>query len=74
MVAGIEYKTELYEASTIRQLLQHYESLLRGAVAQPSLRLAELPLLSEAERGQLLARYRPRESAPLRRQRLHQLV
>ncbi|HKV09853.1 MAG TPA: amino acid adenylation domain-containing protein, partial [Thermoanaerobaculia bacterium] len=51
----LEYRTELFEAATADRLLGHLATLLAGAAADPDLRLSELPLLSEAERGQLLA-------------------
>ncbi|HEU4323408.1 MAG TPA: amino acid adenylation domain-containing protein [Roseiflexaceae bacterium] len=49
-----EYKTDLFDASTIERMLGHYEALLEGIVQDPDRRLSELPLLTEAERGQLL--------------------
>ncbi|HSK77096.1 MAG TPA: amino acid adenylation domain-containing protein [Thermoanaerobaculia bacterium] len=51
----LEYRTELFEAATADRLLSHLTVLLEGAAADPGLRLSELPLLSEAERRQLLA-------------------
>ena len=56
LVTGVEYNTDLFDASTIVRFLQHYETLLQGIVAQPTLRLSELPLLSEAERKSLVQR------------------
>src|SRR6185436_1208042 len=47
--------TDLFEAATIDRLLGHFEILLEGVVANPEQRLAQLPLLSPAEREQLLA-------------------
>jgi amino acid adenylation domain-containing protein len=57
LVAGIEYDTGLFEAATIRRMLQQYETLLRGIVADPGRRLSELPLLAETERHQILERW-----------------
>ena len=50
----LEYSTDLFEAATIERMLGHYERLLEGIVADPDQRLSELPLLTEAERRQLL--------------------
>jgi aspartate racemase len=50
----LEYNTDLYEAGTIQRMLGHYETLLAGIVADPGQRLSRLPLLTEAERHQLL--------------------
>ncbi|MGH8488689.1 MAG: amino acid adenylation domain-containing protein, partial [Gammaproteobacteria bacterium] len=44
-----EYSTDLFERSTIERWGAHFETLLRGLVADPSRPLAELPLLPEAE-------------------------
>jgi amino acid adenylation domain-containing protein len=43
------YTPALYDAATIRRLLVHFEVLLRGVAANPSSRLSELPLLTDAE-------------------------
>jgi amino acid adenylation domain-containing protein len=43
------YTPALYDAATVARLLAHYEVLLRGAVADPSARLSELPLLTDGE-------------------------
>jgi len=52
--AGVEYNRDLFERATVERLLGHYETLLRGALQQPQRHLSELPLLTEAERRQLL--------------------
>jgi amino acid adenylation domain-containing protein len=48
-----EYDTALFDEATIARMAAHFARLLEAAVAQPELRLAELPLLSEDERHQL---------------------
>jgi amino acid adenylation domain-containing protein/non-ribosomal peptide synthase protein (TIGR01720 family) len=50
-----EYSTDLFDEATIRRLLGHYRRLLEAIVANPDRRLGELPLLTEAERHQILA-------------------
>ncbi|MFL6234420.1 MAG: amino acid adenylation domain-containing protein [Thermoanaerobaculia bacterium] len=47
------YNTDLFDRATLARMSRHFESLLAGAVADPDRRVAELPLLSEAERHQL---------------------
>jgi amino acid adenylation domain-containing protein len=54
LICGVEYSTDLFDASTIQRLLGNYEQLLTGVVADPSRPVSELPLLTEAERRQLL--------------------
>jgi amino acid adenylation domain-containing protein len=54
MISGAEYSTDLFESATVQRLLGHFQTLMAGVVANPNLRLSELPLLSEAERRHLL--------------------
>ena len=49
-----EYSTDLFDEVTIIRLLGHFETLLEGVVNDPDQHLSQLPLLSEAERRQLL--------------------
>ena len=49
-----EYKTDLFEAETIRRMLEHWKIFLAAAVADPDRHVSELPLMSEAERRQVL--------------------
>ncbi|HSU84333.1 MAG TPA: amino acid adenylation domain-containing protein, partial [Thermoanaerobaculia bacterium] len=53
----LEYNADLYEGSTASRLLRSFEALLAGALAMPDRRLGELPVMSEAERGQLLVEW-----------------
>src|SRR5262245_12731193 len=50
----LEYVTELFDRSRMERMLSHYRNLLSGIVADPSMPVWELPLLSTAEREQLL--------------------
>jgi amino acid adenylation domain-containing protein len=50
----LTYNTDLFEERTIRRMLQHFETLLAGAVARPDTPICALPMLSEQEREQLL--------------------
>ncbi|MGH9396142.1 MAG: amino acid adenylation domain-containing protein [Terriglobia bacterium] len=45
----MEYSTDLFEASTVRRMLGHFERLLRGIAENPGERIDSFPLLSEAE-------------------------
>jgi aspartate racemase len=53
----LEYNTDLFEAATITRLLGHFQVMLESILAQPDRHCSELPLLSEAERRQLLAEW-----------------
>ncbi len=55
MYVWFEYNTDLFDGTTIARWLQHYQTLLEGIAANPDAKLAELPLLSKAERAQLWA-------------------
>ncbi len=50
----IQYSTDLFDAATIDQMLRHFRTLLEGATARPDQPISSLPLLSEAERQDLL--------------------
>ena len=50
----LEYDADLFDPPSIDRLLGHLRSLLTAAVADPGLRLADLPLLRAPERQQLL--------------------
>ncbi|HNB73087.1 MAG TPA: amino acid adenylation domain-containing protein, partial [Acidobacteriota bacterium] len=54
IIAGFEYKTELFESATIRRFLTHLETLLHGICTNPEAPISSLPLMSEAERDQVL--------------------
>jgi amino acid adenylation domain-containing protein len=49
-----EYNTDLFDQSTIERMASHFQTLLLAIVKNPHQTLSELPLLSEAERQQLL--------------------
>jgi non-ribosomal peptide synthetase component F len=51
------YNTDLFEQKAIAVMLQHFQTLLAGAVANPDTRLTDLPLLSAAEQHQLLVEW-----------------
>jgi amino acid adenylation domain-containing protein len=63
----VEYDTDLFDPPTIDRLAVHFETLLAGTLADPGTRVGDLPLLSAAERHQLLADWNdtaaPREPA-----------
>jgi natural product biosynthesis luciferase-like monooxygenase protein len=52
--ASLQYNSDLFEASTIERMLRHFETLLKGIVANPAERVGRLPLLGEGERERLL--------------------
>jgi amino acid adenylation domain-containing protein len=57
LVGVVEYATDLFDAATIDRLIGHHEMLLTATLEGPERTLTELPLLSSAERHQLLAEW-----------------
>ncbi len=54
LAASLEYNTDLFDPTTVERLAEHFHTLLEGIVADPDGHLAELPLLTEAERRMIL--------------------
>src|SRR5258705_2248248 len=52
--AVFEYATDLFDESTIARMAAHLESLLQAMITTSERRLADLPLLTPAEREQLM--------------------
>jgi amino acid adenylation domain-containing protein len=48
-VLGLNYSKDLFEAGTVRRMLQHYERLLEGIVADADQPVWALPMLSESD-------------------------
>jgi amino acid adenylation domain-containing protein len=57
LTASFVYNTDLFEAATIARMLGHFQILLEAMVADPEQRLSDLPLLTDAERQQLLVEW-----------------
>ena len=53
----IEYRTDLFEAGTIRRLCRHYGTLLDAISRDPDQTVSTLPMLAEGERQQLLVEW-----------------
>lgn len=51
------YSTDLFDDATITRMLEHFQTLLLGIVANPEHRIAQFPLLSESELNQLLVEW-----------------
>ena len=53
MVCWMEYNTDLFNESTIQQMLNTYEQLLERMIKQPDTELEAIPMISAQEREQL---------------------
>ncbi|MBN8468384.1 non-ribosomal peptide synthase/polyketide synthase [Corallococcus exiguus] len=51
---SLEYNTDLFDAGTVARLATHFQVLLAAALTAPDTRLESLPLLTGAERQQVL--------------------
>jgi amino acid adenylation domain-containing protein len=69
----VEYDCNLFEPDTVLRMLGHFQTLLQAAVENPDRRLWELPLLTAAERQQLLMEWNSTEAAFPRGSCVHQL-
>ncbi len=72
--AVVQYSTDLFEAETIRRLLRHWKTMLEGIVADPKQRLADLPLMTEAERRQILFEWNSAAEGEGETRCIHQLI
>ena len=69
----LEYSTDLYDRARMERLVGHLQTLLAGMVAQPEAPLSQLPVLTAAERRQLLVEWNATQ-ADYPAQCLHDLV
>ncbi|MDX1935261.1 MAG: amino acid adenylation domain-containing protein [Capsulimonadales bacterium] len=53
----MDFNTDLYDRETVRRWMFHYETLLRGIMADWNASLSALPLLSETDRHRLLVEW-----------------
>ncbi|QBD78790.1 amino acid adenylation domain-containing protein [Ktedonosporobacter rubrisoli] len=74
LAADFRYNTDLFEASTLARMAEHFQTLLNGIVEQPTQRVQDLPLLSEAEREQILLKWNATQSPYPEHATLHQLI
>jgi aspartate racemase len=69
----VKYNAELFEASTIERLARHYATLLESVVDNPDQPITTLPLLTPAERHQLLVEWNDTKSEYPENLCVHQL-
>ena len=61
-VLSADYRSDLFDGTTIQRLLGRLLAFLRGAADRPEARLDRLPLMPDAERHQLLEEWNDRGS------------
>jgi amino acid adenylation domain-containing protein len=57
LVTTFQFNTDLFEPATIAAMQRHFQRLLTAMVAQPQQRISELPMLSDAERQQVVVEW-----------------
>ena len=67
-----QYSTDLFAAATITRLLGHFQHILHSLITHPDQPIGQLPMLSPAERQQLLQEW-PRTQTPYPNACIHQL-
>jgi len=73
LISRFEYSTDLFDETTIARIAGHWQTLLEGVVADPAQHIALLPLLTEAERHQLLVEWNTTQAEYPKDQCIHQL-
>ncbi|MGZ3460503.1 MAG: non-ribosomal peptide synthetase, partial [Archangium sp.] len=71
---ALEYNTDLFDAATAARMAEHLRLLVEGLVSHPDRPMAELSLLSEGERRQLLVEWNDTRADYPRDACIHQLV
>src|SRR5439155_14460942 len=71
---SLEYSTDLFNQETITRMLGHFEVLLKSIVANPDQLISDLPILTEAERYQLLVDWNKTERDYPKDKCMHQII
>jgi amino acid adenylation domain-containing protein len=71
---ALEYNTDLFDQTTIARMAGHFPTLLAGIAAAPDQRLADVPLLTAAERQQVLGEWNATWDDYPRQSCLHELI
>ncbi|HVO62723.1 MAG TPA: amino acid adenylation domain-containing protein [Terriglobales bacterium] len=54
LMCNIEYCSALFEASTMERLANYFQNLLQGIMRNPEQRISALPMLSDAQRREMI--------------------
>ena len=71
---AFEYSTQLFAASRIRRMAQHYVNLLESIVTGPQQRVAELEFIGDEERRRVLVEFNQTARSYSRAACVHELV
>ena len=70
---SLHYNTDLFDVSTIERMVSHFQTLLKGVIANPDRPIADLPLLGEAEKRRVLIEWNNTDRDWLKDRCIHQL-
>lgn len=70
---SLEYCTRLFKGETIRRLARHYVNIIRRIAAEPGIRTADIDLMTEEEKKQVLYEFNQTGTGFPRDKTLHEL-
>ncbi|MBK1986127.1 amino acid adenylation domain-containing protein [Sphaerospermopsis aphanizomenoides BCCUSP55] len=73
LIGEWEYNTDLFDAATIERMIEHFQMLISGILAEPEQSIWELPLLTEKERHELLVDWNQTQTNYPQNKCIHQL-
>ncbi len=68
----LEYSVDLFDQATTERLLEHFQVLLEAVVANPELKVSQIPLLTERERREVVIEFNANSSEFSRHLCMHQ--
>ncbi len=71
---SFEYNTDLFEAASIRRMIDSFHSILEAVARDPERPISQLPLLSQKERHRVLLEWNATQRDYPREKCIHQLV
>jgi amino acid adenylation domain-containing protein len=57
LLCRMEYSTELYEEETIRRFIRYFQNIVSTAAADPTVKIADIEIISEEEKKQILEEF-----------------
>ena len=70
---SLEYSTDLFDEATIIRMSGHFQTILEGIVTNPEQSVSDLPILTEAEKHQLLIEWNDTKGEYPRDKCIHRL-
>ncbi len=73
LAGRVVYSIDLFDRTTIQNLLRHFQTLLAGALANPQLPISQLPLLDDSERRRILVEWNSTDTEFAGERSVHEL-